>query len=104
MADGGRSYGRGSLDLAASEESDLIILDISMLVMDGFEAFKSLRSSPFTDKVPIIMLTAINANNPDVHYDAAMMEKKFGVSRPEGFVDKPVDPDFLLASILGVMG
>ena len=96
--------GQDALDLAESEEPDLIILDITMPVMDGFDAFKSLRSSPFTDKIPIIMLTAINTDDPDTRYDAAVMEKKFGVSRPEGFVDKPVDPDFLLASILGVMG
>ena len=102
MVVGRRHNGQDALDLAETEDPDLIILDISMAVMDGFEAFSNLRSSPFTDK--IIMLTAINADDPDAQYDAAVMEEEFGVSRPEGFVDKPVDPDFLLASIFGVMG
>ena len=32
------------------------------------------------------------------------MEEAFGVTGPEGFVDKPVDPVFLLQSVLGVVG
>ncbi len=96
--------GQEALDMAEDEGPDLIILDVTMPVLDGFEAFKQLRTSPFTDKIPIIMLTGINNDEPGAAYDAAAMEKKFGVSSPEGFVDKPVDPDFLLSSILGVMG
>ena len=96
--------GQEAIDLAELEEPDLIILDVNMPVMDGFEAFRRLRNSPFTEKIPIIMLTGINEENHGLKFDAEKMEREFGVSRPEGFVDKPVDGDFLLKSVMGVVG
>jgi len=95
--------GQQALDSAELDAPDLIILDVSMPVMDGFEAFKRLRDSPFTDKVPIIMLTGINEEQGE-SYDRDRMEEEFGVEGPEDFVDKPVDPVFLLQSVMGVVG
>lgn len=95
--------GQQALDKAESESPDLIVLDVNMPVMDGFTAFKLLRESPFTDKIPIIMLTAINEEEGASH-DRDTMEAEFGVAGPEGFVDKPVDPVFLLQSVMGVVG
>ena len=95
--------GQQALDSAELEAPDLIILDVSMPVMDGFEAFRRLRDSPFTEKVPIIMLTGINEEQGE-SYDRDRMEQEFGVEGPEDFVDKPVDPVFLLQSVMGVVG
>jgi DNA-binding response OmpR family regulator len=47
--------GRSAVSLAASEEPDLIILDIMLPLLDGIEACKEIRK---TSSVPIIMLTA----------------------------------------------
>ena len=47
--------GREGLDLALSENPDLIILDISMPIMDGFEVCRQIRAKQNT---PVIMLTA----------------------------------------------
>jgi two-component system alkaline phosphatase synthesis response regulator PhoP len=47
--------GRDGVDLAFSENPDLIILDISMPIMDGLEACKMIRTK---SSIPIIMLTA----------------------------------------------
>ncbi len=96
--------GEDAIDLAASERPDLIILDVLMPVTDGFEAFRRLRSDLTTKDIPIIMLTAINELEPGDWRDEVWMEEKFGVQRPEAFVDKPVDPDFLLNAIFGVVG
>jgi CheY-like chemotaxis protein len=95
--------GQQALDSAELDAPDLIILDVNMPVMDGFEAFKRLRDSPFTDKIPIIMLTGINEEQGE-SYDRDRMAAEFGVEGPEEFVDKPVDPIFLLQSVMGVMG
>lgn len=96
--------GAEALELAFEEEPNLIILDINMPVMDGFEAFRELRSDFRTEHTPIIMLTAINDLDWDIRHDEETMEKNFGVERPEGFVDKPVDPVFLMNTIFGVVG
>jgi len=95
--------GQQALDLAELHLPDLIVLDVNMPVMDGFEAFKRLRDSHFTEGIPIIMLTGVNEEQGECH-DAAWMEKEFGFTAPEAFVDKPVDPVFLLQSVMGVVG
>ena len=95
--------GQQALDKAESELPDLIVLDVNMPVMDGFTAFRLLRGSPFTDKIPIIMLTGINEEQGE-SYGRERMEEELGVEGPDGFVDKPVDPVFLLQSVMGVVG
>jgi len=96
--------GEEAVDMAEMVQPDLVILDINMPVMDGFEAFRRIRSSPFTEKIPVIMLTAVNQEATNGHHDEHTMERQFAVPGPEGFVDKPVDASFLLNCVLGVMG
>lgn len=95
--------GQEAIDLAEQEIPDLIIMDVMMPVMDGFEAFRRLRESPFTGQIPIIMLTAVNEEKGTC-YTAADMETAFGAAAPEGFVEKPVDAAHLLHCLMGVAG
>jgi len=50
--------GKELIDKVTEEKPDLIILDIMMPNMDGFEATKVLKSNPETKDIPIIFLTA----------------------------------------------
>ena len=50
--------GADALKKARSQPPDLIVLDVMLPEMDGFEICKTLRLDPSTNKVPIIMLTA----------------------------------------------
>jgi len=47
--------GQKCLEIAAGEEVDLIILDIIMPLMDGYEVIKRLRGNPYTGRIPIVM-------------------------------------------------
>jgi len=96
--------GQEAIDLAEEEEPDVIILDVDLPEMDGFEAFRQLRTGPLTERIPVIMLTAINELDPEGHHDETSMEQRLGVDRPEASVDKPVSPDDLLKAIMGVVG
>src|SRR6266700_4776474 len=50
--------GRGGLETGMREHPDLIILDIMMPEMDGFEMNKRLLENKTTQKIPVIILTA----------------------------------------------
>jgi len=52
------SNGRKALDIAFKEPPDLILLDIVMPEMNGYEVCKRLKSNDITQKVPIIFVTA----------------------------------------------
>jgi CheY-like chemotaxis protein len=50
--------GQEGLDLASSENPDLILLDMSLPVVDGWEAARRLKADVGTAKIPVIALTA----------------------------------------------
>lgn len=57
------SNGFEALEAARDHQPDLILLDILMPGMNGFEVLQRLRQDPLTDKIPTIMVTA-NAREP----------------------------------------
>ena len=52
--------GLEALDIVAEKEIDLILLDIMMPKMSGFEVCKRLKNDPKTTDIPVIMVTALN--------------------------------------------
>ncbi len=50
--------GKEALKKVADEKPDLIVLDVMMPYMDGFEVLQNLRRNPATRFLPVIMLTA----------------------------------------------
>lgn len=55
--------GQIALDEIANSKPDLILLDIMMPVMDGFEFLSRIRSNPDTADIRIIILSALNSND-----------------------------------------
>ena len=54
------SCGRSALDIAAAEMPDVILLDVMMPRMDGFEVCRQLKSNPRTADLPVVMVTALS--------------------------------------------
>ena len=82
--------GEEGIEKAKSENPDLVLLDIMMPVMDGYEACKILKSDPQTNKIPIIYLSA-KAQEDDLQNG-----KESGA---DAFVKKPFETPELLAKI-----
>ncbi len=52
------SNGVEGLAVAAKEKPDIIILDLTMPIMDGYETLTKLKSDPELKSIPVVMLTA----------------------------------------------
>jgi CheY-like chemotaxis protein len=50
--------GAQGVALAASEQPDLILMDLSLPVLDGWEAARRIKATPTTSRIPIIALSA----------------------------------------------
>ncbi len=66
---------------------DLILMDIMMPGMDGFEAHKMLRDDPDTRHIPVVACTA---------YRDAEIERRITADSFDGFIEKPLKLDALL--------
>jgi len=75
-------------------DPDLILLDVMMPGMDGFEVAKQLKSNPATDKIPIIMVTSLG--------DQASRVKGL-VQGVEEFITKPVNANELQVRVRNLL-
>ncbi|MFP4057501.1 MAG: PleD family two-component system response regulator [Candidatus Brocadiia bacterium] len=75
--------GREALDVAAEHQPDLILLDVMMPDLDGFQVCRRLRQNDATKGIPVVMLTA-KADAKDVTYAYN--------SGAQDYVVKPYDP------------
>lgn len=84
--------GKRGVEMASEESPDIILLDMSLPVMDGWEAAKHLKESETTKSIPIIALTA--------HAMAGDRDKALGAGCDD-YDTKPVDIKRLLEKIEG---
>ena len=84
------SNGKQGLKLAQSEIPDLIIMDLRMPVMDGWQATETLKSDPETCRIPVLALTAQSLTSARL---------KFGQVDCDGYIQKPIDFSALFAQI-----
>ena len=90
------SSGDEALGLARAEQPDLVITDILMPEMNGYEFVRRLRGDPDTETIPVIFCTA-NYTEAEVRRMAAAV----GVSR---FISKPSDPEDVVSTVGDVLG
>jgi two-component system sensor histidine kinase/response regulator len=82
--------GREALEQVKAENPDLILLDVMMPEMSGFEVAERLRSNPETEEIPIIFLTALNGSSDVV--------KAFH-SGANDFISKPFNKEELMIRV-----
>ncbi|MBQ6198599.1 MAG: response regulator [Bacteroidales bacterium] len=85
------SGGQQALDAVAQEKPDLILLDLMMPGIDGFEVLRRLREDPATADIQIVILSALNSNEDVV--------KGFNAGAND-FIMKPIIMEKLLSCVV----
>jgi two-component system cell cycle response regulator DivK len=87
--------GQEGVDLAKSSRPDLILMDLSLPIIDGWEATRRIKADPATADIPVIALTA-----------HAMVEERERAMAAgcDDFDIKPVDLPRLLEKVKALLG
>lgn len=84
------SSGRDAIAICAEGQTDIILLDVMMPEMDGFEVCQYLKASPATGHIPVVMITALDQPSDRVRGLQA---------GADDFLTKPVDDVQLMARV-----
>jgi CheY-like chemotaxis protein len=89
------SDGAAGIELAERAHPDLILMDLSLPVIDGWEATRRLKAHATLHHIPIIALTA-HAMSGD--------EEKARAAGCDDYLSKPIDEDLLFAKLRTFLG
>ena len=87
--------GQEALDMIAAEKPSLVLLDLMMPNVDGFNVLAALSKSEETSNIPVVILSALNSESD--------IEKALS-NGAKDFVTKPILMDKLLNCILRTLG
>jgi CheY-like chemotaxis protein len=85
--------GRTALERVVAHPPDLILLDVMMPEMSGFEVTRRIRQNPTLPFIPILLVTGYSEPTPADGFDAGA----------DGFIRKPIDFDDLLHRIRNIL-
>jgi len=87
--------GEQALEKAISEKPDLIILDIMMPKMDGYETCEKIKKLPETKHIPVLLLTAKGRD----------IDRQRGFdSGADDYITKPFSPNKLISRVQEILG
>ena len=87
--------GEQAVERAQAEKPDLIVLDIMMPKLDGYETCKILKGDPATRDIPVILLSAKGRNiDPKIGFEVGA----------DDYITKPFSPRKLVERINGILG
>lgn len=81
--------------MAAEHRPDLILMDIQMPVMDGYEATRRIKADPALASIPVIAVTS---------YALSGDEAKTRAAGCNGYIAKPYSPRQMLAAVREILG
>ncbi|MEZ0396906.1 MAG: response regulator [Anaerolineales bacterium] len=91
----GANGGREGIEMVRSEKPDLVLLDLMMPDMDGWEVYQQMKTDESTRDIPVIVVTA----------KAQSIDRVLGlhIAKVDDYIAKPFNPQELLASIETVL-
>jgi two-component system phosphate regulon response regulator PhoB len=95
--------GRLGLQKAAALRPRLIVLDVMMPGEGGALMYKALKDDPELSRIPVIMCSAVTQTSFEHYLKMLNTRLDVPVPDPDGYVEKPPDPDDLLELARGIM-
>jgi DNA-binding response OmpR family regulator len=91
----GANGGREGLDTVRKEKPDLVLLDLMMPDLDGWEVYQQMKADESTRSIPVIVVTA----------KAQSIDKVLGlhIAKVEDYISKPFSPQELIESVEKVL-
>ncbi|HNT23189.1 MAG TPA: response regulator [Anaerolineales bacterium] len=91
----GANGGRQGLDMVRKEHPDLVLLDLMMPDMDGWDVYQQMKADDSTREIPVIVVTA----------KAQSIDKVLGlhIAKVEDYIAKPFSPQELTDSVEKVL-
>jgi two-component system response regulator VicR len=91
----GANGGREGIEMVRSEKPDLVLLDLMMPDMDGWEVYQQMKADENTRDIPVIVVTA----------KAQSIDRVLGlhIAKVDDYIAKPFNPQELIASIETVL-
>ena len=91
----GANSGKEGLEIIRTEHPDLILLDLMMPEMDGWEVYQQMKADDSTRDIPVIVLTA----------KAQSIDKVLAlhIAKVDDYIAKPFSPQELLTSVDNVL-
>jgi len=91
----GATGGREGLEVIAREKPDLVLLDLMMPDMDGWEVYQHMKADPSMKSIPVIVVTA----------KAQSIDKVLGlhIAKVDDYITKPFGPSELSGSVERVL-
>jgi len=92
----GANGGKEGLEIIRKNHPDLVLLDLMMPEMDGWEVYQQMKADATTKDIPVIVVTA----------KAQSIDKVLGlhIAKVDDYIAKPFSPQELLASVDSVLG
>jgi DNA-binding response OmpR family regulator len=92
----GANGGKEGLEMIRKNHPDLVLLDLMMPEMDGWEVYQQMKADETTRDIPVIVVTA----------KAQSIDKVLGlhIAKVDDYIAKPFSPQELLASVDTVLG
>lgn len=91
----GANGGREGVEMIMNNQPDLVLLDLMMPDMDGWDVYQQLKAHPDTKEIPVIVVTAKSQN----------IDKVLGlhIAKVDDYISKPFSPQDLLDRIENVL-
>ena len=87
--------GAEALELCDEKTTDAVLLDLMLPEMDGYETCRRLKSQAATDRLPIIMVTAMDSED---------CRQKGLDAGADAYFTKPFDPDQVISTLAVLIG